>query len=239
MNFENKIKTLITSPQISADALDSLRNMGVEVLFSCESPNVLPPLKYHADMQITGVGSGKMICAPECYDYYCNILKNKDIKILAGDTILTSNYPGDIAYNIIVDEKFAIHNFRHTDSVILQNLGERKKINVSQGYTACTLCVVGENAFITSDRGIYSVLLGNGADVLLTNDNCIRLEGFDHGFFGGASVMLSPGVMAVNGCLESHPDYIAISSFCKAHGVDIISLSSDIITDIGSFISCE
>ncbi len=238
MNFKNKIKTLITSPQISPEALKSLEHMGINVYFSCCNPNVLPPLSHHTDMQIANVG-GKLVCAPECYEYYLKLLKNENTEILVGNTVLTSNYPGDIAYNIIIAGNLAIHNFNHTDSVVLNNLGGRKRINVSQGYTACTLCMLSENAFITSDNGIYKALNKYGADVLLTNDSLIRLDGFDHGFFGGSSVMISDDVLAVNGDISKHPDCEKIIDFCENHGVEIVSLSSEVITDIGSFIPGE
>ena len=43
--------------------------------------------------------------------YYQKLLIGYNCEILAGNTVLSCNYPGDIAYNIIVAENFAIHNF--------------------------------------------------------------------------------------------------------------------------------
>jgi len=239
MNSENKFKTLITSPEISDEALLNLKSMGIKVRFSCENPNVLAPLRYHTDMQITSLGNGKMVCAPELHSYYAGLLKNTNTEILAGNTVLTSNYPGDIAYNIIVAENSAIHNLKYTDPVILENIGNRTKINVSQGYCACTLCMLNENAFITSDRGIHATLIRTGVDVLLIDDSAVLLNGFDHGFFGGSSVMLSSNLLAVNGNIKKHTDCKKITEFCSGHGVEVQSLSDGDVTDIGSFILCQ
>lgn len=231
-----KINTVIASPDISRDSIRYLNNMNINVIFSCENNNVLRSLRYHADMQISFVEPGKAVCAPECYQYYKSALMNCDCEIMAGDTILSCNYPGDIAYNIIVAEKTAIHNFRYTDPKILNFISSKKCVNVSQGYTACTLCMINENAFITSDRGIKRTLVGLGADVLLIDDSQIRLKGFEHGFFGGASVMLSENILAVNGNVMNLSDGCAVCNFCAGYGVDVISLSDEYVTDVGSII---
>jgi len=229
-------KGVIVSPDIYPDSVKNLKSLGFDVLYSCKNKNVSLPLVYHADMQIAKISDELYVSAPECYEYYADILKVKNKNLICGNTYLSCNYPMDIAYNIVITKTKAIHNFKHTDFEIKNNILNKKKINVSQGYTACTLCALSDEAFITSDAGICKTLNSNGCDVLLIDDSSILLPGFDHGFFGGSSVMISKDLLAVNGKIEAHTDYNNIKSFCLNYGIYLTSLSNDPIMDIGSFI---
>lgn len=231
-----KLKAVIASPDIYPDSVEKLKSMDIEVLFSCKNTNVSPYLAYHADMQITKIDDKTFVCAPECYDYYKNILEKFNVNIIKGNTYLSCNYPEDIAYNIIVTEKYAVHNFKHTDSILKSNLNGRNLINVSQGYTGCILCVISDKACITSDAGIYNKMISLGFDVLKIDDNSVVLNGFDHGFFAGSSFMLFSDTLAVNGNVKSHIDYLKIKEFCLGYGVKLLSLSEQSIMDIGSLI---
>ena len=92
------------------------------------------------------------------------------------------------------------------------------------------------DAIITSDKNIQSVAIKNKIDVLLVDDNEIKLNGFNHGFIGGATGLLNKNILAVNGNIEFHRNYNEIISFCAKHGVEVISLNSDEIIDIGSIL---
>lgn len=233
---KSKYNGVVVSCDAYKDTLNNLEDFGLDVMFSYENKNVLNHLKYHADMQLANIDDSVYVCAPECYDYYSNILKVFNKCIIKGNTFLSCNYPMDIAYNIIVTGKYAIHNFKYTDSIIKDYIKQKKMINVSQGYCACTLCVLGDKAFITSDRGLYKMLTSNKIDVLLTDDSSVLLSGFDHGFLGGASMMISDDLLAVNGKIENHPDYNNIKSFCSNYGISVYSLSNSPVMDVGSFI---
>ncbi|MBR3933428.1 MAG: hypothetical protein IKJ68_05930 [Clostridia bacterium] len=236
MNNKIELSGLIVSPDIYPDSVEKLKFLGFDILFSCKNYSVSHPLMYHADMQITRISDDFYVCAPECFEYYTDILKKYNKTIIRGNTYLSCNYPSDIAYNIIITESLAIHNFKYTDSAVKSNIINKNLINVSQGYTACTLCPVSGKAFITSDAGIYKKLNSIGYDVLLIDDSKIVLPGFDHGFFGGSSVMLSNDLLAVNGKVEDHPNYNNIKSFCLNYGINLLSLCDKPIMDIGSFI---
>lgn len=227
---------IIVSDDIYTDTLDNLHSMGYEVIFSYKNNNVCKYLSEHADMQIVNIGNKNLICAPECFNYYKEKLKKYSLNLIQGNTYLSCNYPDDIAYNIIVSEDLAIHNFKYTDAVLLSYIKDKKIINVSQGYTACTLCPVSENAFITADVGMYRTLISHGMDVLCISQGGIELPGFDYGFIGGASFMADKGTLAFNGCIEKHPDYNRIKEFCARRDVRLLSLSANKLMDIGSFV---
>lgn len=234
--LQSNKKSFIVSPDIYSDSLLNLKNMGIDVIFSMQNNNVSPKLSYHADMQIAKVTDTDYVCAPECFNYYSKILQQYDVNIISGNTYLSCNYPCDIAYNIIINKSVAIHNFKYTDSVLKNKLNNVKLISVSQGYTACTLCAISDNAYITSDMGIYKTLISNKLDVLLVDDSNISLPGYSHGFLGGASFMIYNDTLAVNGNARFHKNYEDIKSFCQNYCVSLLSISNKAIMDIGSFI---
>jgi hypothetical protein len=112
----------------------------------------------------------------------------------------------------------------------------RKILNVKQGYSKCSIAVIGTDAAITSDTGIYNTLIANGIDVLKIDSGSIRLDGVSYGFIGGVSGLIAPDVLAVNGNIEAHPESEKIKEFCNKHGVSILSLNNEELYDIGSIL---
>jgi len=236
MNVKNKsqAKYVITSQDIYAESVSTLQGLGFEVYSSFNNTNVSTPVSKHVDMQLVHLGNNQYLCAPECYEYYYELFDKTGFNLIKGETFLSSNYPCDIAYNIIVTEKYAVHNFKHTDSQLAQYIKNRAWINVSQGYTACSVCRVNDSAFITADEGIYKALASYNLDVLKISTGSVLLPGYDTGFFGGACFRISTNTLAINGNIEYHCDCDKIISFCKSFNVDVLSLSDNPIMDIGS-----
>lgn len=124
---------------------------------------------------------------------------NLDISIgTSGKESVGSKYPEDIKYNVCQIGKFVIHNFKYTDKSILEYIEETnlKKLQVSQGYSNCSISVVSENACITSDKQICETLKNKNIDCLLLKENSIHLlnkNGFKtkmNGFIGGATCVI-------------------------------------------------
>ena len=78
------------------------------------------------------------------------------------------------------------------------------------------------------DRNIEVLLIGQGH---------INLREMPYGFIGGTSGLIKKNVLAVNGNINLHPDGNRIKLFCKKYDVDIITLKTGILTDIGSIIT--
>ena len=123
---------IIISPDTYRDTVNSLKQSGLDIIYSVENKSVMNTLKYHADMQIVNIDASIYICAPECYGYYSNILRDYNKNIICGNTFLSCNYPHDIAYNIIITNMYAIHNFKYTDKKILEIL--EKSLRKIGGY---------------------------------------------------------------------------------------------------------
>ena len=78
------------------------------------------------------------------------------------------------------------------------------RVNVSQGYAKCSTCVVGEDAIITYDRGIAKAADAAGMDVLVIEPGHVDLPGYDTGFIGGASGLVTD--------LRTHADHHGVSA---------------------------
>ena len=89
-------------------------------------------------------------------------------------------------------------------------------------------------SIITSDMSVYDKAGKKGVDVLLIEKGHIDLNGYDYGFIGGASGLISKNKLAFTGNVKLYPDYEAIKNFCNDRGVEIISLSEKKLYDYGS-----
>ena len=111
-----------------------------------------------------------------------------------------------------------------------------KKINVNQGYSKCSICIVDENSIITSDNGIYNECIKHNIDCLLIRQGYIDLFNMDYGFIGGCSGLLCNDELSFYGDIKKHPDYKKILHFVKSKNKKIISLSDENLLDLGSII---
>ncbi len=226
---------IIVAGNIPAEIQNSLKKIGFNVLLSPPNPHVLPGLKYHPDMQIVSVDDC-LVCDSGLYGAYCDILGHGSKKLLCGKTQSQCTYPKDVAYNIKVVGKYVFHNFRYTDEKLKEVVAGKTPVNVSQGYTGCSICTVSDSAIITADRVIHENALSLGVDSLLVSEQGIKLDFFNYGFIGGSS-FLCDGKLYFFGDISFHPDCRKIKDFCKKHGTEICVLGTDVLSDYGSAIT--
>jgi hypothetical protein len=241
MNFLEKpnlpkrlIKTAIVDYRISKKSISTLNSFGIDVVLSCKLSTVAEPVSGHPDMMINHIGNDVFVVASEAYEYYKKFIPNA--KLIKGSICLEEKYPYDIRYNAATLDDYLICNSTYTAPEILSENKSKKILNVKQGYSKCSICVVSENAIITSDSGINKVALNNEIDVLKIHEGSITLTGMSHGFIGGTTGLISENMLAVNGNIKLHPDCEKIIEFCKKYDVEVVSLNDDEIVDIGSII---
>lgn len=179
-----------------------------------------------------------IITAPNSPSNTTQKLKDIGLNIIFGDKVLESKYPNDCAYNIARISNFIIHNFQITDKKILELIKKYslKTINVKQGYTKCSVLIVGKNAIITSDKGIAKKTIENGIDTLLIKPGNIELFNMNYGFIGGCAGYIDKDLLLFNGDITKHPDYIEINNFLKKYNKNIINIPNMNLLDIGSII---
>lgn len=236
--MKNKQNGVIVDYRASDEIIKNLEKLDLKIIFSTENKFVSPDLCGHPDMQICKCGENTFVCAPDCYDYYKKVLSEFNVNLIQGGTFLNCNYPEDIAYNVAWIGDSAVHNVAYTDKKILRFFESNNVsvINVSQGYSKCNICVVSDNAVITSDRGIYNILEKNNVDVLLVCENGIDIFGWDRGFIGGASGKIADNLLVFCGDLSMHEDFERIIEFCGKYNVECVSLSKERLMDLGSVV---
>lgn len=145
------------------------------------------------------------------------------------------SYPEDARFNVFCNGSFAVLNRKSADPAIVSDLdlSGRVMIEVSQGYTACSLLGVNDDSFITADEGICKALIHFGLNVLKIHPGHILLPGFDFGFIGGSAVKPDEGTVAFTGMLDDHPDKERITGFIKEQGKSVEFLTNLPVFDIG------
>lgn len=211
------------------------------VLPSYSSPALPAPVCSHPDMTLFDAGEKTFVCAPEAYDYYRRLLSGYGVKLVQGETVLSSHYPADIAYNVARAGKCLIGHKTYADPAILRIAKENglSFYPTRQGYAKCSSCIISENALITSDPSIARSAQDAGLDVLSVRGGGVLLPGYDAGFLGGACGLLSSGELLCFGDITAHPDYCSIRSFCVRRGVSLRYLKNRPLTDIGTILSID
>ncbi|MCL2097040.1 MAG: hypothetical protein FWH10_09085 [Oscillospiraceae bacterium] len=194
------------------------------------------PLNYHPDMFCFNLEKNKWIFYDEIYEKNKNIIDKLNLDITTVKSPDSCGYPGDIKLNAAIFGDYLICNIKHTDEKIIEYANETGKniIDVNQGYAKCSVCIVNENSIITSDISICKKALQNNIEVLLIDKGHINLEGYDYGFIGGCSGLITKNKLAFTGNIELHPDYENIKNFCGSREVEAVSLSNEKLYDYGS-----
>jgi len=188
----------------------------------------------HPDIFFCPTPAG-LIVAPNLPETYFQILDQNSIRYLTGSLPVGSKYPETARYNSLVNDAFIIQNPDICDPAIRNMNPETEIIAVKQGYIRCNLVALPNNSFITSDRGIEKSLKTRKMEVLFVDPSAIRLNGFEHGFFGGACGLFK-NKLFVCGSLKYFKESKLIEEFTYNAGVEIVELYHGPPTDIGTLI---
>lgn len=235
---QQKVRNMIIDGRISRNILSELKKIDISPVFTPCVQSLSKPVCGHPDMMLHFIKRDTVVAAPEVYAHFKENLALLNIKVIKGNSDLKSNYPEDIAYNVARINNLAFHNVKHTDKMIMKYYEQMnvKFVNVKQGYTKCSVCIINDHAIITSDLGIAKAADVNNIDVLLIKPGYISLPGLNYGFFGGATGLISPQTLLISGSLLQHPNYSDILGFCKKYNIKIANLCKTKIFDTGSLI---
>lgn len=182
------------------------------------------PVSTHPDMICTYLG-GKLFF-PESYAKKNSALID-EIKKLSGTDIVLSKaergrkYPLDVSLNTAVIGNYLLCREKSTSRELLSYANEcgMTVLDTKQGYSGCSCIVCGENV-VTSDVGIYKLLLSTGITCKLTQEK-ITLDGYNCGFIGGC------------GGYHDGRVYLFGESEENFFGCETVSLMNGGITDYG------
>lgn len=220
--------------RISDEEFNNLSKLNCNII-KCEPSNKLyDAICGHPDILIHFINKNKVIIHKDTSKKFEEMLIKLNFEVIRSLNSISDKYPNDIILNAINTTSAFIHNLKYTDPVLLKEVTNKKTINVNQGYSKCSTVVINDNAFITSDKSIYSALKCNNYDVLLLEPGNISLPGLNYGFIGGTCGMLDSNTIVFYGSLEKHPQYLEIVNFLNKYDITPIYLSNKPLIDRGS-----
>ncbi len=228
---------LIISDEMPAYLRSALTKRGFTLLPLPSCPDLDGPVSCHPDMLLFK-HSDTVVTTKEYYGIARELfdaIKN-EVKISLTEEKHEKKYPGDILLNALYHGGKLYGYKKFLSRKLLQKFAENV-VDVKQGYAHCSCCKVGDGV-ITSDPSLSLALRNNGVDVLTVTPGHITLPGYDCGFIGGASFEDESNVYFF-GNLALHPDCKSITEFCKNHGKNAVSLSSEPLYDCGSAVIIE
>ena len=237
IDFPNLPKSLVTDVIMSGNRLEFIcelmNNYHINILSPSPLKNIDGAEKYHADMSVCHLGGNRFIA-----DENNTELINGFVSLGAEFSTCSGIDAKNPKLNVCFLKNRIICNKDKTDRKILDFCTERdiEILHTKQSYSACSIAVVNENAVITADNSIYELCRVNKIDVLKIHEGYIRLDGYNYGFIGGCCGLIDKGLMVFSGDITRHPDYLNIKAFTDNYGVDIQSLGSNDLYDIGGIL---
>ncbi|MBK5242185.1 DUF6873 family GME fold protein [Clostridium sp.] len=227
------MKTVIVDFRIHNEEKLYLISIGYNVLICPPSKLLYEAICGHPDM-LMHIANGSIIVHKDMDKKFIQTLESLNYNVYKTNASLQNKYPYDVLLNSLSIGNLFVHSINFTDTKLLSLLKDRKLINVKQGYTKCSTCVVTNQAVITSDISIAKALTVEKIDVLLIPPGDIILPGLDYGFIGGATGLIENNVLAFYGHLDHYLHRKEVLSFLRKHKVEPVFLRNGKLIDRGS-----
>ena len=244
---KDELPTIIADSRMPEEAKKNLKKLG-NVLFINPTSVTYNSIASHPDIFFFQKDDA-LIYAPNAPKRIIKELKKRKIKLIEGKKEVGKKYPETVPYNAVGIGNLLIHNLKHTDETILSSY--ENHINVNQGYTRCNLLALNENAFITSDVGIFNAVNSQQTtdnslypheshvetygrtSVLYIDPKQIKLEGQKNGFFPGCCGVWKNNLI-VCGSTKNLKEKAELDKFLKDNNFNLIELYDGDLIDVGS-----
>ena len=224
---------IIIDKKIPAEAKEKLKEYG-ELLELETDGIVYDSISGHPDIFFCNLEDA-IVYAPNLPEKYLEPLKERGIKLIKGELPLGKKYPETAKYNAVFTGDTLYSNFRYTDSVITNNIGDAELTHINQGYARCSLIPLGNDNFITSDEGVKRTLERFDKNALYVNPEEILLPGKRHGFIGGCCGVYAEKVFFI-GSLSHLQDGEKVKQFINESGLEVVELYDGELFDGGSIL---
>lgn len=232
---DSRVLSVAISHLAGESTIKKLNELGINTKIIPSSTFLPEPVNSHADLQILHMGNNVIFCQNE---HLCTGELFKDFKIHIINEKVGNSYPDDVRLNCAIIGNNIICS-RKTISYDVIEYAESTGlniINVNQGYSKCSICVINENAIITDDESIFTAAGNFFNDVMLISKGSIGLKGYDYGFIGGCCGKIDKDKIVFNGRIESHKDYKKIIDMFQKYNVKCIELCDSPLIDIGGIL---
>ena len=211
-----------------------LKNNKIDYLKTFKYERLYEEINGHPDIIACHIGNTTII-EPIIYDKIKDILYGYDI--IKGKTKLSSNYPNNIAYNVVITNNSLIGKLDNIDENILKIAKQKnlELINVNQGYARCSTVTINE-IIITSDISIYNILKQKDEKVYYIPIRDIFLSERYYGFIGGASAVIDNKLIFF-GNIEKSICFKEIKEILDRHKIEYDIAFDDRLCDYGSMIT--
>ncbi|MBZ9608878.1 hypothetical protein G9F73_013800 [Clostridium estertheticum] len=227
------MKNIIVDFRIHNEEKEYLVSRGYNLLI-CPPSNILyEAVCGHPDMLMHILGKDIIVHKDMDNEFILSLIL-LNYKVYKSNSTLKDKYPYDICLNSLSLGNLFIHSFNFTDTNLLSLLKTRKLINVKQGYTKCSTCIVNDHAVITSDVSIAKALSIEKIDILLIPPGDIILPGLNYGFIGGVTGLIEDNVLAFYGHLDHYLYGKEVLNFLNKHKVEPVFLRNGKLIDRGS-----
>lgn len=224
--------------RISNEEIYNLIELNIKPLRTPKMNGIYNAVSGHTDIQIfqTTALKNSFIINKDIDTEFLNELIFSGANYYFSDSEIGTKYPDDIILNAVSTDYFLMHNLKYSDKKVTASAKGKTLIDVNQGYTRCSCAIVSDNAFITTDKGIYDALTAKKYDVLLLPYGDIELEDFEYGFIGGTCGLIDEKHMAFFGNLDKYKYGNEVKEFLKKHGVEPVYLHEGKLIDRGSLL---
>lgn len=229
---QGRARQLILGEKYKSVLEDTFFSRNIEPIWLENNDFVDVRLSGHCDLMAAHLGNN-ILAVQEGTARDCENIHNIELIRIPAPT--KPKYPHDAALNFCIVGDKLIYNPKTADASAI----DRLKLNLlacRQGYAKCSVCVVDEASIITADNKIAQIALGAGMSVLYVKEDLAALDGFEHGFIGGASFKISRNEMAFTGVINDADEKRRIESFLNERGINAVYLTSERLFDIGSAI---
>ncbi len=226
--------------RITKEELINLSKLNMNLILIPKCTEVYAAINGHPDIQLNilkNKSCNEIIIQKNISQAFKEILKINKINYIISKNALSNTYPNDIILNSLILGNYFIHNLKYTDENLLKSQSSKVHIDVSQGYTKCSILPVRDNALITNDKGIFESLKDYDFDILLLPPGDILLPSLDYGFIGGVGGMISNNKMAFFGDLDNYKWGDDIKKFLSKYDVLPIALRKGKLIDRGSLLT--
>ncbi len=191
-------------------------------------------LSSHSDMLCCHLGGNLIVFA----DILSNnsLINELEFNAIQAKSKFMADYPHNIGLNLVILGDLLMHNLKYTDGTVVKLTENKKKINVKQGYSKCSVCTIDENSIITDDIGIAKAAEINQIDALIIEKGFIELEGFNYGFIGGAAFKPDAETVAFTGKINDKLIANKIFNFIESKNLKYEFMTDLPIFDVGSII---
>ncbi|MCK5825328.1 MAG: hypothetical protein KAG96_07985 [Ichthyobacteriaceae bacterium] len=179
-----------------------------------------------------------IIIAPNSPTLLVDFLFNNKVAFKYGEKSVGKELNNSTQYNCIISDDYLFHKKNFTDNSIKEICKNNELVNLTQAYTRCSLTMINQNNFITSDKGIYNTLTKYNFNTLLVSHKNIMLPGFKNGFFGGTNGIINNKLYII-GNLSFHEDGDAIKTFLNSNNIELVELYNGKLYDGGGIFFIE